>query len=107
VGDDERLSGIASERLAITPDRSPVSQDDAEGTRAEGSHDRDVGGIATACHQDAADPRLVVAGIQRVPAVAEIDFVPSAEIHRCRVRRHADVAEIAGAITRRNVHAAE
>src|ERR1700692_2417842 len=62
---------------------------------AERGHDCDVGGIAPARHQDAADTRLVVAGVQRVPAVAEIHFEPSAEIHRCRVRRHADVAEIA------------
>src|SRR3954463_14897321 len=30
--------------------------------------DRDVGGIATRCHQDAADARYVVAGIERPPA---------------------------------------
>src|SRR5450755_4658714 len=73
---------------------------------AERGHDRDVGGIATACHQDAADPRLVVAGIERVPAAAEVDFEPGAEIHRRIVWRHADVAEISGAVARRNVHAA-
>ena len=77
-----------------------------ERARAERGHDRDVGGVASACHQDAADARLVVAGIERVPAAAEIDFEPSAEIHRRRVERHADVAEIAGAVARRNVHAA-
>jgi hypothetical protein len=59
---------------------------------AERGHDRDVGGIAPACHQDAADARLIVAGIERVPAAAEIDFEPGAEIHRRIVGRHADVA---------------
>ena len=42
----------------------------------------------------------------RVPAVAEIDFEPGAEIHWRRVGRHADVAEVAGAIARRHVHRA-
>ena len=55
---------------------------------------------------DPTDPRPVVARIERVPATAEIDFEPGAEIHRRRIRRHADVTEIAGAIARRNVHAA-
>ena len=36
----------------------------------------------------------------------EIDLEPGREIHRRVVRRHADVAEIAGAIARRDVHAA-
>ena len=67
---------------------------------------RDVGGVAAARHQDAADAREVVAGVEGVPAAAEIDFEPALEIHRRRVGRHADVAEIAGAIARRNVHAA-
>ena len=50
---------------------------------------------------------LLAAGIGRVmPAVTEIDFEPGAEVHRLIVERHADVAEIAGAVTRRNVHAA-
>jgi hypothetical protein len=50
--------------------------------------DRDVGGIAPAGHQDATDARLVVAGIERVPAAAEIDFEPGAEVHRRIVGRH-------------------
>src|ERR1700738_2884766 len=53
-----------------------------ERARSEGRHDGDVGGIAGARHQDAADPRLVVPCIERVPAAAEIDFEPGAEIHR-------------------------
>ena len=40
---------------------------------------------------------------QRPP---RIDLEPGAEIHRRRIRRHADVAEIAGAVARRDVHAA-
>ena len=40
---------------------------------AEGGADRDIGSIAAACHHDAADARRVVAGIEGVPAAAEID----------------------------------
>ena len=50
--------------------------------------------------------RAVVAGVERVPAPAQKDFEPGAEVHRRRVGRNADVAEIAGAIARRDVHAA-
>jgi hypothetical protein len=46
-------------------------------------------------------------GIRKcVPAAAEIGFEPSAEIHWGIVERHADIAEVAGAVARRNVHAA-
>jgi len=37
---------------------------------------------------------------------AEISLEPAAEIHRSVVHGHADVSEIAGAVTRRYVHAA-
>ena len=47
-----------------------------ERARAERRHDRNIGRIAAALHQDAADARLVVAGIKRVPAVNEINFEP-------------------------------
>src|SRR3954451_1925229 len=53
-----------------------------------------------------ADAGNVVAGIERIPAAAEIDLEPGAEIHRIRLRRNADVAQITGAIARRDVHAA-
>src|SRR6516164_4990132 len=77
-----------------------------ERTRSEGSNDCHIGGIATARHQNAPDTRRVVASIERVPAPAEIDLKPGAEIHRIRIGRHANVAKITGAIARRNVHAA-
>src|SRR5262249_17764630 len=54
----------------------------------------------------AADARHVVAGVEGEPAAAEIDLEPGAEIHRIGLRWHADVAEIAGAVARRDVHAA-
>ena len=77
-----------------------------ERARAERGHDRNVGGIAPACHQDAADARFVVARIECVPVLAEINFEPGAEIHCGFVERYADIAEIAGTVSRRNVHAA-
>src|SRR4029453_10845214 len=74
--------------------------------RPEGGADGDVGGVAPARHHDAADARRVVAGVEAVPAAAEIDLEPGAEVHRLRLGRHPDVAEIAGAVARRDVHAA-
>src|ERR1039458_652527 len=56
---------------------------------AKRSHDRNVSGVAPACHQDATDARLVVAGIECVPSLAEINFEPSAEVHRRIFRRNA------------------
>src|SRR5258708_17944792 len=65
-----------------------------------------VRGIAALGDQDTADPRNVVARIEGVPAAAEISLIPAGKIPRGVGRRHADVTEIAGAISRRNVHAA-
>src|SRR5262249_9419274 len=77
-----------------------------EHVRTEGGAERHVGGVAPARHHDPADAGNVVPGIERVPPAAEIDLEPGAEIHRLRLGDNADVAEIAGAITRRDVHAA-
>ena len=49
---------------------------------------------------------MLLRAIERVPAPAEIGLEPGGEIHRAVRRRDADVAEIAGAVARRNVHAA-
>ena len=51
-------------------------------------------------------PRVVVAGVERVPLAGQIDLEPAGEIHRRGIAGHADVAEIAGAVARRDVHAA-
>src|SRR6185295_5100923 len=73
---------------------------------AEGVGDGNVGGVAAAGDQDAADAGHVVARVERIPASAEIGLEPAGKIHRTIGRRHADVAEIAGAVTGWNVHAA-
>ena len=68
--------------------------------------DRDVGRVAPAGDNDTSDARDVVPGVEGEPASVEKHLEPGAEIHRRRVFRHADIAEIARAIARRNVHAA-
>src|SRR5271166_4218244 len=77
-----------------------------ERVRTKGRSDRDVGRIATAGEQHPADARNVVARIKGIPLAAEIGFEPGCEIHRRVHGRHADIAQITGAISRRNVHAA-
>src|SRR5882672_1785785 len=67
---------------------------------------RDVDRIAASCHQHSPDPRHVVPWVEEIPASSEIRFEPSGEVPRAVGRRCAHVAEIAGAVSRRNVHAA-
>src|ERR1700722_18107661 len=71
----------------------------------EGSRYCDVRGVTTAAHDNAADAGMVVTRIYGVPTAIEKDFGPAAEIHGIGIDRNADVAEIAGAIARGNVHA--
>src|SRR5271166_6619640 len=73
---------------------------------AKGGRDRDVCGVATTSHDNAAHAAMVVTRVYRVPAAIEKDFGPGAEIHGIDIGRNADVAEIAGAIAGGNVHAA-
>ena len=77
-----------------------------ERVRAEGAGQRDIAGVAAARDQHATDARRVVACVEGVPAVAEIGLEPGREVHRPVGRLGADVAEVAGAIARRDVHAA-
>src|SRR5260370_8444456 len=65
----------------------------------------DVDRIAAPCHQHSPDPRHVVPWVEGIPASSEIRLEPSGEVHRTVGRRCAHVAEIAGAVARRNVHA--
>ncbi len=108
-----RLAVIATELTTgrrVSPDGLPhlvgVDVEAGELGHAEAGGERHVGGVAAVRHQDAADARSVVACIERVPAPAEVHLEPGAEIHRVRHRGDADVAEIAGAVARRDVHAA-
>src|SRR5207302_2933434 len=99
----ERLDGVNRRRCGdfFRPYRKA-----AERVRTEGRGDRDIRRVAAARDQRPADARDVVARVENVPLTTEIDFEPGREIHR-RIRyRHADIAEIAGAIPCRDVHAA-
>src|ERR1700732_3966524 len=51
-----------------------VNVEARERGRAEAGRERYIGGVAAVRHQDAADARGVVAGIERVPASAEVDL---------------------------------
>src|SRR6202171_2342773 len=73
---------------------------------AEGVGDRHVSRIAPSSDQHAADSRHVVARVECVPPPAKIGLEPTGEIHWAIGRWQADVSAVAGAIARRNVHAA-
>src|SRR5271166_1024609 len=72
---------------------------------AEGGRHGDVGGVAAAAHDDAADAGMVVTRVHRPPAPIEKDLAPGAEVPRVNIGGNADVAEIAGAIAGGNIHA--
>src|SRR5271166_5917661 len=73
--------------------------------RPEGIDERDVRCVPADGDLDASDPRLVVARVERVPSPADVSLEPGAEVHRGGIGRHADIAEIAVHVARRNVHA--
>ena len=72
---------------------------------AESGADRDVGCVAAPGNEYPPDARRVVAGVEGVPMAVEKCLEPGREIHRSVRRRHTDVAEVAGAVARRDVHA--
>jgi hypothetical protein len=71
----------------------------------KGGRYRDVRGVTTAAHDNAAYAGIVVARVYGIPTAIEKDFSPGAEIHGIGINRNADVAEIASAIPRGNIHA--
>ena len=73
---------------------------------AEGVADRDISRVATAGDQHPADARRVVPSVKGPPMTAKIYLEPGSEIHRAVWGRYANVAQVAGAVTCRNVHAA-
>ena len=62
-----------------------------------------IGGIAAAGDQYPSDAALIIARIEGMPSAAEVRFQPTRKIHWGVGYRHADVAEIAGTVTRRNI----
>src|SRR4029450_4987956 len=90
------------------PSRNLVGPDleAGQGVWPEGLGDRHIGGVAALRDQHAADPRHVVARIEGAPVPADIGLEPAGEIAHGPGFCRADVAEIAGAIARRDIHAA-
>src|SRR5260370_14562771 len=78
----------------------------AERVWTKGRADRDIGRVPPAGDQHPPDARDVVARIKSVPLATDIGFEPGCEIHRCVRDWYADIAQIAGAVSRRDVHAA-
>ena len=99
-------------RLAVMPWKKPPGSDQRrldleshQGTRTEGVAEGDVTRVSAPANKDAADTPDVVAGIESVPTPAEKRLKPSREVHRPVRRRNTDIAKVAGAIARRNIHA--
>src|SRR6266404_3927360 len=72
---------------------------------AEGRRKSSVGRIAAAGHEDATDPGRIVARVESIPLSAQERLEPRAEIHGVGHWRHANIAQISGAVTGRNIHA--
>src|ERR1019366_2289810 len=64
------------------------------------------GRIPPSPHQDGADARHIVARVEYVPAAANPGLEPRREIAHAEGRCRSDVAQVAGAVSRRNIHAA-
>src|SRR6267378_5882068 len=98
--------GCSDDGVQVTPNY--LISPDLEAAERIGPERRgygDVDRITAPCHQHSPDPRHVVAWVEGIPASSEIRLEPSGEVHRTVGRRCAHVAEIAGAVPRRNVHA--
>src|SRR5271155_3436577 len=74
--------------------------------RTEAGRQGDVGSVAAACNQYPTDPWPVVPRVEGIPTTLQKNLEPRTKVHRVRNQRHADITEIAGAISRRYVHAA-
>jgi len=69
----------------------------------EAGCERDIRRVSASGDQDAPDAGRIVAGIEGVPSVAEIGLEPGRKVHGRIGWRHADIAEIASAVTRRDI----
>jgi hypothetical protein len=76
-----------------------------QGVGPEGCGDRNIRRVAAAGDQDPADARHVVARVKDVPLATDIGFEPGGKIHRRIGDRHTDIAEVTGAIARRDIQA--
>jgi hypothetical protein len=65
-----------------------------------------IAGVAATRDGNPSDATLVMPGVERDPFPVELDLEPCVEIHRRRVSRHSDVAEITVYVACWNIHAA-
>src|ERR1700720_3882508 len=65
-----------------------------------------VCGIAAARNQYPTDPRLIVPRVEGIPTALQKHLEPRTEVHWVRNWRHADITEIAGAVSCWDIHAA-
>ena len=82
------MTAVESRRHHLVADDEKFHQIHPPKTRGQ----RDVGGVAACRHQDAADPRMVVARIEGVPLARQIDLKPPRKIHRRRIDGNTDIA---------------
>ena len=73
---------------------------------AEGGGDGDIGRVAASRDEHSSNPGHIVPWIERVPGATEIDFNPRCKIHHAVRRQRPHVAQVSGAVPRRNIHAA-
>ena len=72
--------------------------------RSKASRDNNVRCIATGGHQDPAEARIIVPGIEIDPVPVQKHLVPGAEV-AAATERLANVTYVAGDVSRRNIHA--
>ncbi len=73
---------------------------------SESRGDRNITRVSSPRHQNAAHARHIVARIERVPAAANPGLEPCREIADSIWRGRSDIAQVAGAVSCRNVHTA-
>ena len=63
-------------------------------------------GRGAAGDQHASDARDIVASVEGIPVAVKVGLKPGCEIQRAIRRRHADIAQVTGAVTRGDIHTA-
>ena len=81
-----------------------LETDQLSGT--EGRRNSDIGRVTSPRDHNAANPRMVVPRVKGEPATIQEYLIPCAKVHGGRIGRDADIAKIARAVPRRDVHAA-
>jgi len=66
----------------------------------------DIAGITASRHQDATPAGYIVARVEGVPAAADPCLEPGSEVANVVRRGHSEIAQVAGAVSRRDIQAA-